>query len=160
MIKRKTFVVDKLNQNIGKPKELWKSLKSLELPSKQKSSLSLCLEEDGNLSFDPKTNTEIFYSNLADNLVKKFTSPLNKFGKETVETYYQQLNLGIKAFSLQPTTTSTVQKLLEDINLTQSAGLDNLTGKFLTDGASVWLLQFLTCATFQHLYLSFQMTAK
>ena len=35
--KKKTFVVGKLNENIGKPKELWKSLKSLGLPSKQAS---------------------------------------------------------------------------------------------------------------------------
>ena len=138
--KKKNFVVDKLNQNSGKPKELWKSLKSLELPSKQKSSSSLCLEKDGNLSFDPKTNTDIFedfYLNLADNLVQKLPSPPNKFGKETVKTYYQWLNLGRKAFSLQATTTSTVQKLLEHINPSKSAGLDNLTGKFLRDGASV-----------------------
>ena len=33
--KKKTFVVGKLNENIGKPKELWKSLKSLSLPSKK-----------------------------------------------------------------------------------------------------------------------------
>ena len=33
--KKKTFVVGKLNENIGKPKELWKSLKSLGLPSKK-----------------------------------------------------------------------------------------------------------------------------
>ena len=33
-------------KNIGKPKEIWKSLKSLGLPSKQKSSSSLCLEKD------------------------------------------------------------------------------------------------------------------
>ena len=38
--KQKNFVVDKLNQNIGKPREFWKSLKSSSLPSKQKSSLS------------------------------------------------------------------------------------------------------------------------
>ena len=136
--KKKNFVVDKLNQNIGKPKELWKSLKSLGLPSKQKSSSSLCQEKDGNLSFDHKTNTEIFkdfYSNLANNLVKKLPSLPNKFGKETVKTYYQRFNLGRKVFSLQPTTTSAVQKLSEDINPTKSAVLDNLTGKFLRDGS-------------------------
>ena len=33
--KKKTFVVGKLNENIGKPKELWKSLKYLGLPSKE-----------------------------------------------------------------------------------------------------------------------------
>ena len=52
--KKKNFVADKLNQNIGKLKELWKSLKSLGLPSKQMSPSSLCLEKDGNLSFVPK----------------------------------------------------------------------------------------------------------
>ena len=138
--KKKNFVADKLNQNIGKPIERWKSLKFLGLPSKQMSSSSLFLEKDGNLSFDPKTNTEIFkdfYLNLADNLVKKLPCPQYKFGKETVKTYYQRLNLGRKAFSLQAATTSAVQKLSEDINLSKSAGLDNLTGKFLRDGASV-----------------------
>ena len=34
--KKKKFVVGKLNENMGKPKELWKSLKSLGLPSKKK----------------------------------------------------------------------------------------------------------------------------
>ena len=51
--------------------------------------------KDGNLSFDSKTNTEIFkdfYLNLADNVVKKLPSPSNKFEKETVKTYYQRLN--------------------------------------------------------------------
>ena len=32
--KKKNFVVRKLNENIGKPKKLWKSLTSLGLPSK------------------------------------------------------------------------------------------------------------------------------
>ena len=76
--KKKNFVIGKLNDNIGKPKELWKSLKSLGLPSKESSSAKICLEKDGILSFDPKTNPEIFkdfYSNLANNLVKKLPPP-------------------------------------------------------------------------------------
>ena len=84
MIKKtqKNFVVEKLNQNIGKLKELWKSLKSLGLPSKQKSSSRICLEKDGILSFDHKANAEIFknfYSNLANDLVKELPSSQNKF---------------------------------------------------------------------------------
>ena len=79
MIKdKKNFVIGKLNDNIGKPKELWKSLKSLGLPSKESSSATICLEKDGILSFDPETNAEIFkdfYSNLANNPVKKLTTP-------------------------------------------------------------------------------------
>ena len=45
--KKKNFVIGKLNDNIGKPKELWKSLKSLGLPSKANSSATICLEKDG-----------------------------------------------------------------------------------------------------------------
>ena len=52
--KKKNFVIGKLNDNIGKPKELWKSLKSLGLPSKANSAATICLEKDGILSFDPK----------------------------------------------------------------------------------------------------------
>ena len=58
--KKKNFVVGKLNENIGKPKELWKLLKSLGLSSKQRSSSTICLETDGILSFDLKANAEIF----------------------------------------------------------------------------------------------------
>ena len=86
--KKKTFVVGKLNENIGKPKELWKSLKSLGLPSKKATPSSICLENNGTLSFDSKTNAEIFkdfYSNLAGDLLKKLPSPTNKFGIEAVK---------------------------------------------------------------------------
>ena len=58
--KKKSFVVGKLNENIGKPKKLWKSLKSLGLPSKIASPSTICLEKDGTLSFDSKTNANIF----------------------------------------------------------------------------------------------------
>ena len=72
--KQKNFVAEKLNQNIGKPTELWKSLKSLGLPSKQQSSSTICLDKYCILSFDHKAKSEIFrdfYSNLVDDLVKK-----------------------------------------------------------------------------------------
>ena len=47
---RKTFVVGKLNENIGKSKELWKSLKSLGLPSTKASPSTICFEDNGTLS--------------------------------------------------------------------------------------------------------------
>ena len=40
--KKKFFFKEKLNENIGKPKELWKSLNSLGLPSKNKSGSKIC----------------------------------------------------------------------------------------------------------------------
>ena len=109
--KKKNFVIGKLNHNIGKPKELWKSLKSLGLPSKESSSATICLEKDGILSFDPKTNAEIFkdfYSNLANNLVKKLPTPPNKYGKAAVNYYYKKLNLRGKNFSFVPVAPATI----------------------------------------------------
>ena len=138
--KKKNFVIGKLNDNIGKPKELWKSLKSLGLPSKESSSATICLEKDGILSFDPKTNAEIFkdfYSNLANNVVKKLPTPPNKYGKTAVNNYYKKLNLRGKNFSFAPVAPATILKLLKQLNPAKSAGIDNLTGKFLKEGAPV-----------------------
>ena len=52
--KKKTFVVGKLNENIGKPNDLWKSLKSLGLPSKKATPSSICLENKGLYLSTPK----------------------------------------------------------------------------------------------------------
>ena len=94
-------MVGKLNENIGKPEELWKSLKSLGLPSKKATPSSICLENNRTLSFDSKTNAKIFkdfYSNLAGDLLKKLPSPTNKFGIEAVKKYYKSMNLEEKLF--------------------------------------------------------------
>ena len=115
-------------------------MKSLGLPSKQQSSSTICLEKDGILSFDHKANAEIFkdfYSNLASDLVKKLPNPPNKFGTGTVREYYKNLNLEEKSFAFEPTAHAVVLKLLEDLNPSKSAGLDNIAGKFLKEGASI-----------------------
>ena len=88
---------------------------------------------NGILSFDPKTNAEIFkdfYSNLANNLVKKLPTPPNKYGKTAVNNYYKKLNLRGKNFSFAPVAPATILKLLKQLNPEKSAGIDNLTGSF------------------------------
>ena len=110
------------------------------MPSKESSSATICLEKGGILSFDPKTNAEIFkgfYSNLANNLVKKLPSPPNKYGKTAVNNYYKKLNLRGKNFSFAPVAPATILKLLKHLNPAKSAGIDNLTGKFQKEGAPV-----------------------
>ena len=115
-------------------------MKSLGLPSKQQSSSTVCVEKDGILSFDHKANAEIFkdfYSNLASDLVKKLPNPPNKFGTGTVRECYKNLNLEEESFAFEPTIHAIVLKLLEDLNPSKSAGLDNIAGKFLKEGASI-----------------------
>ena len=42
--KKQKFYKEKLKENIGKPKELWKALKSLGLPCKKGLILNTCLK--------------------------------------------------------------------------------------------------------------------
>ena len=44
--------VEKLSENIAKPKELWQTLKSLGLPNKKNSSSNICLKNKNGLLFD------------------------------------------------------------------------------------------------------------
>ena len=141
MIKRKkrNFVTNKLKETIAKPKELWKTLKSLGLPSKKRGNAKVCLKNNGNISFDPKENANIFktfYENLASGLVDKLPEPTDKFGKNKVKEYYKSLNLDSKNFEFHQTTCDKVTKLLEEINPSKAVGIDNLSGRFLKDGAS------------------------
>ena len=73
----------KLTENIGKPKELWKALKNLGLPSKKSPSTNICLTKDNTTIFADKENTNIFkkfYSTLADDLVENLPPASSIFG--------------------------------------------------------------------------------
>ena len=81
---------------------MWKSLNSLGLPSKNKSGSKICLNENGKLNFEPKVNANIFknfFSNLADDLLKKLPNPKNKFNMDSVKSHYVKLGLKEKSFS-------------------------------------------------------------
>ena len=80
---KKAYFERKLNENIGKPKELWKSLKSLGLKFERSISNINCLENDKSANFDVKDTAEDFnayFSNLAENLGSKLPNPSNKYG--------------------------------------------------------------------------------
>ena len=73
-------------------------------------------------------------------LIKKILCiplPPNKFGIETVKKYYENYNLENKNFTLKQVTEEAVLELLLSVNTSKVAGLDNLSGKFLKEGAAV-----------------------
>ena len=61
LIKQKKieFYNAKLTENIGKPKELWKALKNLGLPSKKSPSTNICLTKDSTTIFAENKNIKI-----------------------------------------------------------------------------------------------------
>ena len=66
--KKNKFYKEKLKENIAKPKQLQKALKSLGLPCKKGSISNICLKKDDKTGFDEKTNANTFkefFCNLA-----------------------------------------------------------------------------------------------
>ena len=68
---------------------------------------------------------------MANDLVGKLPVATNKFGIESIKIYYKNLNLEENCFLLKPTNETVILKLLDAINPSKAAGMDNLSGKFL-----------------------------
>ena len=120
---------------------MWKTLKSLGLPSKKGTVSNIFLKEDDKISFDDKTNANTFkefFCNLASDLVAKLPPPPKRFGLDTVRNYYQDI-LGLlpSKFKFSNVNEDQVLQLLKDMNVDKAAGIDNLSGKFLKDGANI-----------------------
>ena len=135
------FYKEKLKDNIGKPKELWKALQTLGLPSKKGTISNICLKKDDKIYFDDKTNANAFkefFCNLPSDLVARLLSPSNRFGLDTVRNYFQDI-LGLlpSKFKFPNVTEDLVLQLLKDMNIEKTAGIDNFSGKFLKDGANI-----------------------
>ena len=67
------FLINKLTENIGKPKELWKSLKTIGVASIKSPLTNICLKpKDDFTNFDNKKKANIFktfFCTLANNLL-------------------------------------------------------------------------------------------
>ena len=138
--KKKEFYEEKLKENISKPKELWKTLKSLGSPKSSPSSSNICLNENNSIEFDSLSIAEIFkkfFSGLASNLVSKLPKGPNKFGIDSVRIFYKKLNLDRNKLTFQRVSSESIIKLLKCMDINKAAGIDNLSGRFLKDGAQI-----------------------
>ena len=89
--KKRAFFDDKLSEYIGKPKELWETLKSLGTVKKPLISNFNAIESNNTLTFDKKAvakTFEDFFSNLAGSLAVKVPNAPNKYNLESVFQYY------------------------------------------------------------------------
>ena len=91
--KKKAYFDEKLKEITANPKKLWKTLKQLGLPEKRLPCTDVCLKVE-DLKFDPFTISELFkkfYSNLANDLVRKLPAASKKFDIEAVKDYYNDM---------------------------------------------------------------------
>ena len=73
---------------------------------------------------------------MAKTLLQKLPALPNKYGIDSIKKCYKNLNI-ITKFELKPTTEDIILKLLKNIDISKAAGVDNLPGRFLKDGAVI-----------------------
>ena len=98
-LRKRKFYETNLRQKINKPKELWKTLKSMGLPSKVVTASSICLKDKNEKVFNATKNYCIFknyFSSLARNLVSKLPLLPNIFTECKIASYYDN-NAALKA---------------------------------------------------------------
>ena len=69
-------------------------------------------------------------------MLQKLPPPPNKYDIDSLKNFYKNLNKTTK-FQLKPTTEDIALKLLKNIDISKAAGVDNLPGRFLKDGAVI-----------------------
>ena len=88
-----------------------------------------------------KSVSEMFkklFSNLANDLVQKLPTAPNKFSNKSVEDYYNDmLNFYPTKLTFQTIQTKCISDLLKNCDTNKAAGIDNLSGRFLKDGADI-----------------------
>ena len=138
-LKKHEFFENKLNENIGSPKNLWKTIRSLGLPKKAPKAPNICLNQNGKSIFNPQSTAEIFkdyFSNIANNLASILPVPTDKFGDIFVSSYYKELNIE-SFFNFTPTSEQSVHKILTSLETSKAPGIDDIKSMFLKDGANI-----------------------
>ena len=109
------------------------------MPQKTLISNFNAVESNNALTFDKKTIAKIFkdfFPNLANSLLIKLPNAPNKNHIEFVFKYYLKC-FTEKPFHLSITSQEQVYKIIQNMDISKAAGIDNLSGKFLKDGVEI-----------------------
>ena len=137
--KKRASFENKLTESIGKPKDLWKALRSLGLPSKTSTCEVNALKVKNTVEHDINSVLEGFrnyYSTLLENLVKMLPKPTNKYSINNVIKDFEHMILG-DYFHLASISENSILAILKATQVSKAAGIDNLSGRLLKDEAKV-----------------------
>ena len=130
--KKKIFSSKKLEENIGEPKELWKTLKKLGLSKIKTTLTNICPTENCGLSFcslSIANNFKQFFSNLAQNLIEKLPTGPNKFDINPVREFYKPLNLAENPFHFNSLWKDNIG-FSKELKTDKATGIDNNQAAF------------------------------
>ena len=126
--KKKQYLEEKLSEKIAKPKQLWQALISLGLSNKKNSPSNICSKKQKWFVIDSLSIAETFkkyYSSSAENL-----------GIQSVNNYYKKCNLKERLLFAK-IESDKVFKILKKFDESKAPCIDDLSGIFLKDGASL-----------------------
>ena len=136
---KQAFFDEKLSENIGKPKELWSTLKSLGMLKKTVFSNFNAIDNNKSLKYNIKTMSNVFkdfFSNLAESFLAKLPDPSNKYNLEYI--FLDHSNFAIpEVFHIKSTSEEKVFRIMKNIEISKAAGIDRLPGWFLIDGTEI-----------------------
>ena len=101
------------------------------------------MKNDGAIQIEPTKNANIFkdfYSDVAGTLIRKLPVALNKLNNNSTKQYYMIIEKSCHNFELCNATLETIKKILACLDSSKAPGLDEISSKFLKDGAEVLAL--------------------
>ena len=92
-----------------------------------------------NRTVEPDVNSMLegfksYYCTLAENLVKLLSKPPNKYSISTLIKYFEH-KIQCDRFNLASVSESSILIVLKATQVSRAASLDNISGRFLKDGA-------------------------
>ena len=135
---KKEYFNSQVDEYKQKPRLLWKCLRQLGYSNKTKEKSKIGLNIENEICFeDAKVANcfNLFFTSIAETLVKKLPKASNLFGCHQVNNYYKNKGVKPNIFSLKIVEPSLIEKHLKSLNKTKSTGLDGLPAKFLNDSA-------------------------
>lgn len=134
------YFKSELDDSQGDPKKLWKHLNNLGYSTKDSSKAKIVLEVDGKLCSDSLSvcnHINNFFSHVADTLVSKLPSASNVFGtgSKTFVDFYRSKGVVPNECALKKVDEDFIFKELSTLNTNKGVGLDEISPRFLKDGA-------------------------
>lgn len=134
------YISEQIELNKNNSKGLWKTLKGLGYNNKSKSKDSIVLNINNQICYDPVTVAEHindFFVGIAQKLVDNLPPLTDLYSafSNSCKQFYNKLGTQPGMFKLKSVSSAFVLKELQALKVSKSTGLDDISPRFLHDGA-------------------------
>ena len=144
---KRNYIKNQIEENQRRPKnsgQIWRTLVCLQSPIKHSTNIGLHSDNSEEIIFEDSFVANKFsqvFCNIAAKLVDKL--PKTYFGEGKITEYYKDQGVNANSFNFTVVTEDEVLKLLQTLNTAKSTGCDNISPRFLREGASVSPLTYV-----------------